>query len=296
MEKNKHILYSDFPDIRTINTRVYWGIYTWTLSALKRRWLLRDTALTVEDMICSPADTVRDYLDFYHPRPLRATGIEVREYELHKSAPLYIRPSTILQGTYIDIKSTYYSIVQLIGWDINYLPGQWLTPGRAPLDFPLPNDKPARNYLVSIGLPGEITIWTGTQWVSQRAKNVHINLGLWSAVMDILHSIASIAVQLGAIYVHTDGYILPTKNSEKLQAAIRQFRLTPEVRAQGPTICLGFADYMVGNRLTKNFIHPHTQGNFSNLYPTKAKLLRESIQRIDDKRIPETLFYRSIGG
>ncbi len=295
MSKNKHILYSDFPDIREIHSRVYWGIYSWTLSALKRRWLLAHTSLSDNGLICSPADIVRDYLDYYHPRRLRATGVEVRQYEQPKSAPLYIHPSTIREGTYIDIKSTYFSIVKVIGWDINYLPGQWLTPGRAPLDFPLPADKPARNYLVSIGLPGSMTIWTGHQWVYQNAQNVHINLGLWSAVMDILHSIANIAVALGAIYVHTDGYILPSKNAAQLMQQIRLFRLTPEVRAEGETILLGFANYVCGSRKTKSLNPLRLQSHWTNVYETDAEFLKNAIQRIDDDRMPEVLYKRSIG-
>lgn len=293
-EKNKHVLYSDFPDITQIRERVYWGIYSWTLTKSKRRWLNYETALHVDDMICSPTDIVRDYLDFYHPNRLRATGLEVRNYETRRYAPLYIHPTTIQDATYIDIKSTYYSIVTLLGWNVGYMPGQWLIAGRAPLDFPLPNDKPARNYLVSIGLPGEIDVWTGYRWVSQSVPNVHINLALWSVIMDILHSIASIAVALGAIYVHTDGYILPSERANELMLAIRQFRLTPEVRAEGPTILLGFANYMCGERRTKSFPHDNLQANFSNVVQTPGRWLRKAINDIADRDIAAILYNRSI--
>lgn len=285
-----HYIYSEFPDIREIKTRVYWGVFSWSLPQWKQRYLLKRSTVRIQDFVSSPGDLVRDYLDFYHPKALRCIGSEARIYEEHVSAPLYFRPFTIHEGTYIDIESTYFSILKLVGWNINYLPEQWLIPGRAPLDFPLMGHKGARNYLVSIGLPRPMLVWNGSKFVEQKGKNVHINRGLWRLVQDILHSIANIAVSLGAQYVHTDGYILPTRNAPALIKAIKDWGLTARVLGDGETFVFGMGNYMVGDKKSKRFSPYAVQKPFSSLREVPDVWLQKQIQKIATNKIAEKLY------
>lgn len=291
-EKSRHVAYKFFPDIRSMNTVVFWGVFSWAIPANKERWLRKNTMLTDGKYLSTPGDVVRDYLDYYHPMKLRAIRAEALTYENQSSAPLYITASTIQNAMYIDVSSTYYSIVKLTGWNVGYLKEKWLTPGRAPLDFPIGHDKAGRNYLVSIGLKTPMTMWTGTRMVQKHAPNVHTNQALWALVQDILNSIALTAVYLGAKYVHTDGYIVPAKNGQLLMKAIRDWGLSPRIIAEGPALICGFGNYMVGEKRTKHFDPAKRRSApYSNL---RTKLngdwLKYQVNEITRRGIPQRLF------
>ncbi len=191
---------------------------------------------------------------------------------------------------FFDIESTYFSILKLVGWNVNYMPERWVIPGRAPLDFPLPTNKGARNYLVTIGLPRPMTVWTGSGFIEQRGQNVHINQGLWRLVMDILHSIAYIAVQLGATYCNTDGYILPSKNAPALIRAIRQWGLNARELGSGETSVFGIGNYSVGSKTSGRYSPEFVSQPMSNLYETPRVWLERNIQKIAQDKVAERLY------
>lgn len=293
-KKADHIIYTNFPDIREMHTMIFWGVFSWSIPANKERWLKKGTGVTIGRLVSTPGDIVRDYLNFYHPTKLRAIHSEMLTYEQEVSAPLYVRRSIIPKAMYVDITSTYYSIVKMVGWNITYKPGLWLTPGRAPLDFLLPEHKAARNYLVSIGLPGPMMVWNGYQMELKSARNLHTNLGLWHLVMDVLHAIAHYAVSLGAIYVHTDGYILPTKRANKLMAYIESFGLKPRVIAEGESYVCGFGNYVCGDKVTARFEPERYSEDYTNVRRVNSGWLCGQLLRIRQHAIPERLYEQSM--
>lgn len=295
-EKNRHVQMEQFPNLRTVNDMLYWGVFSWQLPKLKERWVKSNSALLLGNLALTPGDAVRDYLDFYHPKTLRAIGTEARLYGETRTAPLFVKRSLLLEGTYIDIRSAFFSIVKMVGWNINYMPGQWINPGRAPIDFPYPEIKGARNYLVSIALPAVVSIWNGYSMVYKNGHNAHINRGLWRCVMDILHSIASYAVYLGAVYVHTDGYILPSEMAPLLSKKIEEFGLESRVLAQGETLVIGFGNYMVGDKKTKSFDPSTVQEDFKYIEPTPADWLQRNLSVIREHDYPRRLYERSVKG
>lgn len=292
--KSKHVIYTNFPDLRQMDCLVYWGVFSWSVPSQKRRYLKRNGIVSTTKLASTAGDIVRDYLDFYHPKKLRAIRAEATIYDRLQSAPLYVNPTIIRDAMYVDITSTYWSIVNLVGWNVSYLPGAWLIPGRAPLDFPLPNHKPARNYLVSAGLPGQITIWTGKRMVFKPVRNVHINTGLWSVVQGVLSSIARIAVSLGAVYVHTDGYILPAAKAEALCEHIKTWGLEPRIIAEGTAYVVGFGNYTIGTKTTKRFEPERVQTHFSNLPIQTDKRLRSMVSEIRKRGTPSRLYEQSV--
>jgi hypothetical protein len=287
--KSTYLIMDDFPDLGTINETVIFGVYSWYLPSKKERWLLREACYIFDGIVCSRNDIVRAYLSYYHNKKRRATGLEARAYEKPAFAPLYIRPSTILDSVYIDIKSTYYSICQVIGWDCQYMPNLWLIAGRAPLDFPLPLDKSARNYLISIGNRSTMSIWTNGKFTTKPSFNTFINLSLVHAVMDILHSIASIAVSLGAVYVHTDGYIVPASSQHLLLSEIKKWGLTATIKESGVAIVNGFGNYRIGEKRTRMFNVYSKSEPYSSINKTDVnwllKSVRELIKRDDAYRL-----------
>lgn len=266
-----------FPNIREIRERVIWGSFSWTLAASKIRFIKRATAVSIGFGLQTPGDVVRDYLDYYHPKRLRASASQARIFAQHVTTPLYLRPTVARDYTYVDIKAAYWSILQLVGWDVDYYPGKWLLRGRIPHDFPLPDNKVARACLVSFGLPASALEWDGTAFKRRRTRNVHLNLGLWHLVQDILHSIAGSALALNACYVHTDGYILPTENAEALQAEIRSWGLPSSVKGQGLCRVYGFGNFAVGERTSKRLRPELWAKPYKYVRPTNASWLKKQI-------------------
>ncbi len=292
--KNEHIVYSSFPDIRHIRTMIYWGVFSWSIPKYRERWLIKSAAVDVEGYASTPGDIVRDYLDYWHPRPLRCIGAEARMYQTPMSAPLYSTAHTIQNGTYIDISSAYFSIVKMVGWNINYLSEMWVIAGRAPIDFPLADHKGARNYLVSIGRPTPMLIWNGYEFKQKTARNVHTNLGLWHLVMEILHSIAAYAIACSAQYVHTDGYIIPTENVGYLLNYIESFGLSARVLGQGEAYVFGIGNYSVGDKRSKSFDPKRRGKDINYVQPSNPEWLKSQIQEIDRRRVAYVLYRQSV--
>lgn len=231
----------------------------------------------------TPGDVVRDYLDFYFPARLRAFHNEAKFYDTHVSTPLFLRPGILSDGVYVDVKSAYFSIVNLVGWNVRYQPSSWVSPGRPCYDFPLANDtrriaKSARACLVSFGLHRKSTFWNGSKLSERATKNNHVNYGLWHIAQDILHAIASVAVQLGARYVHTDGYILPAGAAEILEEYIASWGFHSGRKGAGKTMVLGFGNFQVGEFRTKR-LRPIAGKPYTYVRPVNGGWLQRQLKR-----------------
>lgn len=266
------------PDVRTFTERAFVGTFSTTTTRSKRRYLLQDTLIkSLTDWGQTPSELARDYLDIAYPRKLRATGEQCEAFSKPRSMPLYYAPYVTNDGVYVDVRSAFWSIMSVVGWDVDYMPGKYLSPGRAPYDFPLPNHKVARNCLVSAGLDNSVTVWTGNKFEETKPFNVHKNLGLWSCIADILHMIAVYAVKVcKARYVNTDGYIVPGFHAGDLIQYIQSIGLPYAIKDAGATMVTGVGSYRVGDTQTHNF-SPEYSMPYSNLYPVENTAMMEKI-------------------
>lgn len=272
-QKNETLVLSEFPNIKTIHERVFYGMLSWTLPNRKERWIHSTALINRGNGYQTGSEVARDYLDWKFPKKLRACSAQAQSLRFPRSAPLYVRPSVLEFGSYVDITATYLSFMDIIGWNVDYFPGNWLVKGSPPSDFPLREVKVARNSLVSTGLPTPMRIWTGERFVDKHRRNTHLNLGLWSCIMDVLHAIAGFALRLGAVYVHTDGYILQAWDAQELIEYIAQFGLVASIKASGLSIVNGVGNYKVGERQTKHYGTPFVlTGGI------------DSVRKIDDAR------------
>lgn len=246
------------PRIQDFDTKVSWGVFAYTIHRAKLR-LVRQSTAVCYPRIQTPAEVARDYLDYYHPRKLRANSGMAYALETHISPPLYVYPQLMRDAVYLDLQAAYFTICRVYGWNVDYNPGKWLIAGRPTLDFPLPEDKIARNCLVSLCLPSHSNIWTGTKMVRVPTRNQHINRSLWWLTCSILHSIASFAEQAGAIYFHTDGCILPEAAWPMVADYAARFGLVARVKYDGFSATLGFGNWMVGDKRTKAYDPAHIQ-------------------------------------
>jgi hypothetical protein len=254
-EKYHPVIFKTIPELESIEETCTFGVFSRTLIASKRHYSSIAASVDINGATCTITQLSRLYLDYYHPRRLRAFGALTRKlWELRQNPPLYVNRTIIPQGTYVDIKSTYYSLLTLVGWNADYYPSRWLIQGRLPLDYPLKDDKIARAYLVTGSLKSVVGIWNGKKAFYRKTHNPHINYALWGLVTDILHCIAQYAVsQCEAVYVHTDGYIVPEHRTEQLINHIATWGLTAGVKHQGETMVCGFSNFICGERITKGF-------------------------------------------
>lgn len=277
----KTIIVDSFPPLNIMNERIYWGVLSWTLPARKERWLKPSAVINIGHGIQTGSEVARDYLDYYHPDRLRATGRQAEMITMHRSAPIYCEPSVRDGMSYVDISSAFWSIMSIVGWDVDYFPGKWIVKGRPPLDFPLGDHKVARTSLVMCGLPTPMRVWNGERMIAQRRENKHINLGLWSLIMDTLHALGAQAVRLGAIYVHTDGYILPSENADEMIDIIHSFQLQAKVKARGLAVVLGMGNWRIGERRTKAYGAGRSHyGQLDEIYRTNGERIKSKLTKI----------------
>lgn len=278
------------PDIHLMQEPVRVGIFSWSLDKTKERWLKANSLVNLGFGIQTPMDVVRDYLAWKFPHRLRASGAQVRAIKAHRAPPLYLKTGVLQHGVYVDIKSAYFSIVNTVGWNVDYSPDRWVIPGKPCYDYPLANDpsrlgKASRACLVSVGLNHHVHKWTGTKFTTVQARNHFTNYGLWAIAQDILHSIASVAISLGALYVHTDGYILPQGSDEILREYIAGWGLDTGTKGAGPTLVLGFGNFICGEFRTKR-LRAILGRNYRYNYPVSAGWLQQQLSRRVSRNMP----------
>lgn len=244
----KHLIEDWFPVTR-LTERTVLGSFVWTQSSSKVKWMLKRHAVDIGAGFCTPGDIARDYLavKFGKRRPRISTPQYEDCVKIKRSAPLAALPGEY-DGIYMDLKSAYWSILKVTGWDVEYRPGRYLGVGQDVRDFPAGHIKLARNCLVSCGLPSQLRIWTGSDLAWVKTPNRFINLMLWALVQDVLNGIAYDMVHFaGAVYVHTDGYIIPADREADAHNVAEAWGLPLGEKARGPTIVRGVGEYHIGD-------------------------------------------------
>lgn len=283
-QEKQHIeITLSFPDLHTMRDKIWLGTFSWYLEAARRRLLLRPFAYQFPEVYATPGDLARSYLDVKYKKQ-RATGEQARNFLIPRSAPLYVQPHECEEGVYIDIKSAYWQILQIIGWDVDYNPGLWLGKGQPMADFPFADMKLTRNCLVTAGLPNEHQIWNGhkERWENGKRGNVHANRGVWACVNDILHGVARDCIAAGAFYVHTDGYICEHGRYDAVLSALEAWGLKSSIKATGQTTVWGVGAYSVGSKLSKT--PRHKSQPFDGVrYDDYYRWLRERVKFFSDR-------------
>jgi hypothetical protein len=192
----------------------------------------------------------RDYLISCYGR--RRCKKEQREALNTWKMPLYCRPCIVRDATYVDIKSAWYAIMMRVGWDVEFWPNRWLGRGTPPYDFPLPDNKIARSALVSVARSSKIPTWEKGKIVYKPMYNAVENTHVYGLIACVLNGIASVAVDLfNAVYVASDGYIVPSNRAADLITYISDWGLIARAKAKGPAIVGGVGAYWVGDTHSK---------------------------------------------
>lgn len=268
-----------------------------TYSACHCRALIRCVNLSFTyNLYPTGSDTIssmaRDYLEVKYPKRNRIFFAQSKT--LHympvplMSVPTY--PDELFDGTYIDLKRAYWQIVRTVGWDVDFYPGRWIGVKSENEDYPLLENKLATNILVSSCLPSTMRMIDehGKQ-VSKTTYNRNLNMQLHMLTMLLLHAVAQIANSYGAVYVNTDGAIVPTEYAYDCIQDIRdKVGLLSRVKHQGFTVVKAVGAYMVGHVQTKRFHMTKHYHRHRNLYPDDDLLVwtREQFCKLAKSRNP----------
>lgn len=274
-EKQNIEVVDTFPLLNVVSTNVMLGSFSWYWMEEKKKAILRPYVYQFGNVLTTPAEIARTYLQLKYKRQ-RATKEQVSFFKGQHNAPLYAQPHKFENACYIDIRSAYWQILQIVGWDADYNPMRWLGKGEPMDDFAYADVKLARNCLVTAGLPTEASFWKGSSQAFERMHtfNSTANLGIWALTMDILHGVGWDAIAAGAVYAHTDGYICDVARSDAIISAIREWGLETRIKKTGTAEVYGVGAYKFGDKQTNTPKQNHAYDNLI-LAPQQSWLRRK---------------------
>lgn len=282
-EKNKdmtiHIV-DKFPPLESLKALTFLGSFSWTSKATGERWIRKPYAFNLGAGYVTPSDIARDYIAAkFGGHRLRCNTLQWQELiKKRKHQPLYAEPCELPVAYYLDMKSAYWQILMLGGYDVDYMPKRYLSPRSDVYDFPVPEIKLARNCLVSMGLPSGVNVWVPNYGFAKKTpRKLSVNLVLWSFVQDILHGVASDMVKkAGAVYVNTDGYIIPDWAMPLADRVAADWGLFFTIRHHGKAVVRGAGDYDIADsfgRRVRTIPRP-----FSYIMPREIDWLRKKVK------------------
>lgn len=223
----------------------------------RRRWLIRPGLVVVGPWEESPGSVGRDFLALHYPRwtPEKWALRFPRRWAMPGDwVPLAARPGKFAEGVYLDVRACYWRLLQRFGWASIYLPGRFL--GQTPMPpFPYANHKVARNSLVTTAMPLHLQKFTpGRGYYEVWRSNPWLHIPLLHLVHDVLHLLAGLAWDAGAVYVHTDGYLAPTREVAAIIAArIQECGFEAVEKAAGAGWVKAVGSYRIGGKASRTF-------------------------------------------
>lgn len=265
-----------FPEVEKLNEIVMLGAHSYALINTRRR-LMRDRIQIEGEVFETPSAIARDFLRHVYKRGPRYIKSQALTVEGVPPVPSYAAPRKFAHGFYIDLQAAYWSIMEIVGWDVDYNPGLWLSPGRPPRDFPFPDHKVARNCLVSAGRLSGIPRYDPRKLPDNPFDEIMRGSELKNAqlprlIHDLLNCIAIQAIGEGAIYVNNDGYIAPDeKIKDRIVNVITGWGLTARIKAEGGGEVKASGTYRIGRIKTKNYQTINDPIPLANIYPPSYK-------------------------
>ena len=283
-EKLTPVPLTKFFPVTDLLSMTWIGTFAWSNQETHKRWLVESVVTDLFGIPQIPPEIGRDYLRAKYTERRRMTTNQYQAVNEHRSAPLYAKVGHYENMALVDLKAAYWSILQIVGWDVDYSPSRWLGKRSDVADFPIPENKLARNSLVSVGLITKQSIWTGERLRNIKAHNPLVNYPLWACAQDILHSIASIALRAGAVHIHTDGFIIPNRHAALFIGEVSAWGLRALVKEVGDCTIYGIGSYDIGGRKTKH--RHHTQSlNLNKVYEPDIAFLRPRIAKLARTKI-----------
>ena len=233
---------------------VWLGSWSRTSTALREKYVLSSVAVRPDDTapaLCTPSELARTWVDVTVEKRLRATRRQGEFWdEYHHNAPAYARTGLYKDMVYLDLKSAYWSIMQVVGWGAEYHHDMIVR--RYPVDdFPFPHIKMARNALATVALDTPSQMWHDGRIIEKSGKRI-INKSIYYLCVDILQAIALDMLEFRPVYINTDGYIIPRHFEEfAIRKIGERWGLYMERRHAGNAVITGIGSYQIGSHKTR---------------------------------------------
>jgi hypothetical protein len=245
------------PELRTLQEPTILGTYSFVKQISQTRLLKAPDCVRLDGCIESPSAVARDFLSWKYRKGPRVKHTQIQRLRGGFLAPpSFAKPCSFEHGFYIDIRSTYWSIMNTVSWKVDYWPGKWVgLQAEPPVDFPFPDHKISRNCLVSAGLSHGIQRYVPgdkSTVESITPGNPLANLSLFRLICDILNAIGFEAQERGAVYVNNDGYIATSSTiAREICQIVFDWGLEPRIKYEGPGWVRAIGSYKVGNHKTR---------------------------------------------
>jgi hypothetical protein len=151
---------------------------------------------------------------------------------------------------YVDMKSAYWQIYRHLWLDVLWPRGTGQLPLKNVADR-LAGNKLARNAVVGISRSRLIFMDTPTGTKRLYFHNHFLNPSLWRTIQSVLHEVATEAIERGAFYVATDGYLFDNLDGFDSFLDYLDKNLFAYQTEAGKGYVRGWASYKVGRKQTK---------------------------------------------
>lgn len=273
-----------FPHLSDIDQRTLLGGFSWFTPSAHIRYLDPLNTVNIGLGEQTQPEIARDYLMVKYGGSPKIRRNQLDELTRLRKAPLFCLPGHYPDMVYLDLKAAYWSIIRIVGWDVDYMPGKWITYRSDNEDFPDPTLKVARSALVSLTQAQNLSVWTGERLTTEKTGSNLLNSALWACVFDVLNGVAEDMVKAGAVYCHTDGYILPRTKLDEALYRVGEWGLVASIRYEGDAEVKAAGAYRIGKHQTHQRvpISPHPIAKIDGRY---ADWLRPRIKWLSRLRV-----------
>lgn len=227
---------------------------TMSAASKTKRWIRPSAVISVGGLPTTMGSLVRTWLRQTYRLPLRRKADQIAEAERYLKAhsmPLYAVAGWQGEALYLDISSAYLQIASAIGWDVDVsLTRNFLSVRRLPpLPLGLYESKLARALLYSLAYPSLANVVRYGRVSAEALPAPYRNPLFCMVVMLVLRSVAfDLITVANAVYVHTDGAIIPVEYLPEALAVYDTWGLVVSEKARGDAIVYGVGSYRVGQR------------------------------------------------
>ena len=198
-------------------------------------------------------------------------------------SPMYFDEPYQGAGVYVDLKAAYCQIYRNLWLDTPFPRGVG-TLSLSPVADRLQDWKAARNAVMGIVKNRTITGCRSGKRQEISVTNHFLSPGLWATVQAILHAVAATALEHGAIYVNTDGYMFPDYDKALgFLDFLNDLNLRHEIRDSGVIDLKGWNNYQVGLTSTSLYRMERSlpSGKISNIITDDTKKWLEYLRQIN---------------
>ncbi len=239
------------PDLGELPRGTVLGGATWSRPGVVR-YVINPAMCVLPGEPVTHFDLARYWIRTHYRLPLRRRRAE--DEQPWAPQVLWATPAAYHALAYVDLRSAYRRVLELVGWAAEYVRGRYLSvAGAEGLD-----ELTKLAYSAAVAITARpwstLRVWDGRRLVSRRIRNIYANTSLYRLMRDALWGIASdVRDALGeqVIYANTDGYIVPAVFAEEVVEIAGAWGFGARIKARGPGEVRGTASWRIADLATR---------------------------------------------